>query len=52
MPSRGILDLVPSYRSLLVIYDPLCVTLDEIKAGIEDIWQNSDPIPICRSREP
>jgi KipI family sensor histidine kinase inhibitor len=40
--SRGILDLVPSYRSLLVIYDPLCVSLDEIKAGIEEIWLNAD----------
>ncbi len=34
----GVLDLVPSYRSLLVIYDPLCISLDEIKAGIKDIW--------------
>ena len=42
-PSKGILDLVPSYRSLLVIYDPLCITLDAIKTGIEDIWQNPDP---------
>jgi len=40
--SKGILDLVPSYRSLLVIYDPLCISLDEIKAGIKDIWNNPD----------
>ena len=30
---KGILDLVPSYRSLLVIYDPLCISPDEIKPG-------------------
>jgi KipI family sensor histidine kinase inhibitor len=40
--SKGILDLVPSYRSLLMIYDPLCISLDEIKAGIKDIWDNPD----------
>jgi len=40
--SKGILDLVPSYRSLLMIYDPLCISLDEIKAGIKDIWNNPD----------
>ena len=40
--SKGIVDLVPSYRSLLVIYDPLCISLDEIKAGIKDIWNNPD----------
>ena len=35
---NGILDLVPSYRSLLVVYDPLGISLDEIKSGIKDIW--------------
>ena len=40
--SKGILDLVPSYRSLLVTYDPLCISPDEIKAGIKDIWNNPD----------
>ena len=39
---KGILDLVPSYRSLLIIYDPLCISLDEIKAGIKEIWNNPD----------
>ena len=40
--SKGILDLIPSYRTLLLIYDPLCISLDEIKAGIKDIWNNPD----------
>jgi len=39
---KGILDLVPSYRSLLVIYDPLCISSDEIKTGINGIWKNPD----------
>jgi len=41
---KGILDLVPSYRSLQVIYDPLRISLDEIKAGIEDIWKHPDQV--------
>jgi KipI family sensor histidine kinase inhibitor len=45
--SKGILDLVPSYRSLLIIYDPLCISFDEVKAGLIDIWNNPD-----RSRLP
>ena len=40
--SQGILDLVPSYRSLLVIYDPLRASLDDIKARINNIWQHPD----------
>ena len=27
---------------MLVIYDPLCISLDEIKAGIKDIWNNPE----------
>ena len=44
--SKGILDLVPSYRSLMVIYDPLRISFDEIKGGIEDIWKNPDQSPL------
>ena len=40
--SKGILDLIPSYRSLMVMYDPLRISFDEIKGGIEDIWKNPD----------
>jgi len=39
----GIIDLVPSYRSLLVIYNPLCQSPDAIRAVVEDIWKNPDP---------
>ena len=39
---RGILELVPSYRSLLVIYDPLIVSLAELKPAIVAIHKNLD----------
>ena len=47
---KGILDLVPSYRSLLVIYDPLCSSPAEIKTGINDIWKNQDQARIPQSQ--
>lgn len=31
-PPRGMVELVPSYRSLLVIYDPACVSADQLRA--------------------
>ncbi len=39
---KGILDLVPGYRIPAVIYDPLRISLDEIKAGIFEIWRDPD----------
>lgn len=39
---KGVQDLVPGYRSLLVTYDPLCVSIDEIKEGIMGIWSDPD----------
>ena len=48
-PSKGILDLVPSYRSLLVIYDPLCISVNEIKTAVIDILQNPNQ---CRLPQP
>jgi KipI family sensor histidine kinase inhibitor len=32
---RGILDLVPTYRSLLITYDPLVITTDALRAAVE-----------------
>jgi inhibitor of KinA len=34
---RGVRDLVPTYRSLLVSYDPLAVGFDELRAHIESL---------------
>lgn len=39
---KGIQDLVPGYRSLMVTYNPLCVSADEIKEGVMDIWSDQD----------
>ncbi len=36
----GILNLVPTYRSLLVEYDPLVIPLDRLNAIIDDIEEN------------
>ena len=36
----GILNVVPTYRSLLVEYDPLTVPLEKLNAIIDDIEQN------------
>jgi inhibitor of KinA len=47
---KGVLDLVPSYRSLLIIYDPLCISPDEIKTGINDIWKNPDQSRLPQSQ--
>ena len=37
---NGVLNVVPTYRSLLVEYDPLAVSLDKLNAVIDDIEQN------------
>ena len=39
---KGIKDLLPSYRSLMVVYDPLVVKLSALKNQIRDIWNTLD----------
>ncbi|UCD77574.1 MAG: 5-oxoprolinase subunit PxpB [Desulfobacterales bacterium] len=39
---QGILELVPSYRSLLVICEPLTVSLDDLKSIVLDIHEKLD----------
>ncbi len=34
---RGVVDLVPTYRSLLVCYDPLVLSLDELQQRVLDL---------------
>jgi KipI family sensor histidine kinase inhibitor len=38
----GLVDLVPSYRSLLVYYDPLCLSLPELEELLSALEQNLD----------
>jgi inhibitor of KinA len=40
---EGVCELVPSYRSLLAIYDPLTATLSDLKRHIEEAWARLDP---------
>jgi len=35
---RGIKELLPGYRSLLVVYDPLVCSLSYLKSQVVDIW--------------
>ena len=38
----GIQEMVPGYRSLAVVYDPLASSLDSLKSQIMDIWSTVD----------
>lgn len=40
--TEGVRELVPSYRSLLVIYDPFSIPLADLERTIEEIYQNLD----------
>ena len=39
---RGIKELVPAYRSLLVVYDPMVNSLSSLKSQIMDIWDTME----------
>ncbi len=39
---RGIKELVPAYRSLMVVYDPMVSSLSSLKSQIMDIWNTVD----------
>jgi len=42
-PLEGVVELVPSYRSLMVVYDPLRKGLDRLQEEILDLYQATDP---------
>jgi len=42
-PLEGVVELVPSYRSLMVIYDSLRTGLDRLREDILDLHQATDP---------
>lgn len=46
----GVRELVPSYRSLLVIYDPLKISLTDLKRTIRDTHQNLDQAELPEPR--
>jgi KipI family sensor histidine kinase inhibitor len=41
-PVDGVKELVPSYRSLLVVYDPLSISPGDLKRAIANTYQNLD----------
>jgi inhibitor of KinA len=42
-PLEGVVELVPSYRSLMVVYDPLRTGLDRLREEILKLHQATDP---------
>lgn len=40
---EGILEVVPTYRSLLLVYDPLRTTAPEVRKAVEDAASRADP---------
>ena len=38
----GVFDFLPTYRSVLVYYDPLVATLSQVKRGIERLLENAE----------
>ena len=49
-PVDGVRELVPSYRSLLVVYDPLNISLADLKRTIHDTYQNLDQTELPEPR--
>jgi KipI family sensor histidine kinase inhibitor len=47
---EGLRELVPSYRSLLVIYDPLRISPDDMKRAVGDIYRHLDKIQLPEPR--
>ncbi len=42
-PPEGVMELVPSYRSLMVVYDPLRTGLDRLREAVLQLHQATDP---------
>ena len=40
---KGIVDLMPGYRSLLVVFDPLTLSSDTLRKRIADLIDTMDP---------
>jgi KipI family sensor histidine kinase inhibitor len=42
-PPEGVVELVPSYRSLMIVYNPLATEMDRLRAEILELHQATDP---------
>jgi len=47
---EGVVELVPSYRSLMVVYDPLKTGFDRLRDEILGLQQAADPSPVPQPR--
>ena len=47
---RGLIDLVPSYRSLMVVFNPLVISLDSLKSQLNEIWNSLDEAQLPEPR--
>jgi len=48
---HGVLDLVPGYRSLMVVFDPLLLDRKELRSTIADFWDRKDQMALPENRE-
>ena len=46
----GVLDLVPTYRSILINYDPLTLPPDELEERVRELTHGLDETPVAASR--
>lgn len=49
-PLEGVVDFVPAYRSLLIVYDPLRIDVARLKHQIEDLRTKTDKIQIPKAK--
>jgi KipI family sensor histidine kinase inhibitor len=47
---QGIKDLVPTYRSLMVVYDPLAIPMVGLESAIRDLWTSADSSNLPRPK--
>jgi KipI family sensor histidine kinase inhibitor len=48
---HGVLDLVPGYHSLMVVFDPLLLDRKELQSTIADFWDRKDQMALPENRE-
>jgi KipI family sensor histidine kinase inhibitor len=49
-PPDGVVEVVPTYRSLLIVYDPLRTTAAQIRRTVEEIATHADPADLSPGR--
>lgn len=47
---EGVIETVPTYRSLLIIYDPLALPIDLLKEKLKKIEENLQEIPLPKPK--